>query len=268
MFVWELIVGMGIILIGGIANTQTNPEHVRSEVFIDRNDKQGISGKTEIAFAWGQLFEPPQDLLHGVINLKEAMNRWTDVATTLNEHLMLSDPGIMNLPFVFVTADRVFDLTETEKKNLRAYFENGGFMFLDNCQAASDFSASGASLRKILVDVITNARFAPVPDNHHLYHCFFDFDDGPPQGTEQNIQTWHSNIEGPVPRPETIVLPPQRLYLEGVWLDDDLVAVYSDKGYVVKWNDSSNNEPQLRMGVNLIVYALTKHNSIAKQINR
>jgi len=253
---------MVVVLIAPCAavRAQANPEHVRSEVSIDRSDKQNISGKTEIAFAWGEHFDPPQNLIHGVINLKEAMNRWTNVATTLNEHLLLSDPDIKNLPFVFVSTNKVFELTETEKRNLRAYFENGGFMFLDNCQAASDFSASGASLRKMLEDVVSDARFAPVPDSHHLYHCFFDFNDGPPQGTELgNVPLIpRSNTEIDLPRPETITLPPARYSLEGVWLDGDLVAVYSDKGYVVKWNDTSNNEPQLRMGVNLIVYALTR----------
>ena len=103
--VLQFIAGVGIIAICGAIHAQTNPEHVRSEVFIDRSDKKNISGRTEIAFAWGQLFDPPQNLLRGVINLKEAMNRWTEVVTTLNQHLLLSDPGIRDLPFIFVTAD-------------------------------------------------------------------------------------------------------------------------------------------------------------------
>ena len=60
-------------------------------------------------------------------------------------------------------------------------------MCLDNSQPQSELSASGASLRKMLVDVIPNARFAPIPDNHQIYHSFFDFDDGPPQGSEVNL---------------------------------------------------------------------------------
>ncbi|MFC1512283.1 DUF4159 domain-containing protein [Candidatus Latescibacterota bacterium] len=256
-----LLIGILFIAPGMTAYAQTNPEHVRSEVYIDRSDKQSISGITEIAFAWGQLFDPPQDLLRGVINLKEAMNRWTDVVTTLNQHLLLSDPGIRDLPFMFVTADKVFDLTEAEKRNLREYFSSGGFMFLDNSQPQSEFSASGASLRKMLEDVIPNALFAPIPDNHQIYHSFFDFDDGPPQGSEVNLHlsVGKSNSGDSVRiRAHRMTMNKQVLYLEGAWLEGDLVAVYSDKGYIVKWNDTSNNEPQLRMGVNLIIYALTR----------
>ena len=255
-----LIAGMLCVLTVEMTSAQTNPERVRSEVFIDQADKQNITGQTEIAFAWGELLDPPQNLIRGVINLKEAMNRWTEITTNINEHVLLSNPYIMNMPFIFVSTNRVFDLTETERKNLRAYFDNGGFMFLDNSQPVSDFSASGASLQKLLKDVIPNVRFAPVPNSHEIYHSFFDFDDGPPRGAELGLI--------PTRDPTMYVRSKERYFLEGAWRNDELVAVYSDKGYIVKWNDTSNNEPQLRMGVNLIVYALTKWDSIAKRSYR
>jgi hypothetical protein len=43
---------------------------------------------------------------------------------------------------------------------------------------------------------------------------------------------------------------------------------YADKGYIVKWNDQADNEPQLRFGVNLIVYALTRGNTSAERTFR
>ena len=57
----------------------------------------------------------------------------------------------------------------------------------------------------------------------------------------------------------------QVLYLEGIWLDERLVAIYSDKGYALKWKDYTNNEPQLRMGVNFVVFALTQQGGIAQR---
>ncbi|MCE5251874.1 hypothetical protein LLG96_16830, partial [bacterium] len=54
-------------------------------------------------------------------------------------------------------------------------------------------------------------------------------------------------------------------YLEGVWLGERLVAIYSDKGYAIKWKDLSNNEPQLKMGVNMVVFALTQVGGISVQ---
>ena len=229
-----------------------------SEVLIDRADKQNITGNTEIGFVWGQQLEPPQSLLRGVINLMEAMNTWTKVETSLDRHLQLSDKRIMNIPFIFVTADKQFELTQTEINNLREYIDNGGFIFADNAQPAGENSMSGAALKQMLKDVIPNARFEALQNSSEIYHSFFDFNDGPPLGAE---------LGASISNGETFISP-QRLYLEGVRYKGRLVAVYSDKGYIVKWADELGSDPQLRMGINLIVYALTQDGSIAKQTLR
>ena len=122
-------------------------------------------------------------------------------------------------------------------------------MVVDNADPLRENSKSGASLKQMLRDTIPNARFLPIPENHPLYHCFFDFNDGAPNGAE-------------IGRVGS-VLSKQRLYLEGVWYRGRLVAVYSDKGYIIKWNDNANNEPQLKIGVNMIVFALTQEGGIA-----
>ena len=53
--------------------------------------------------------------------------------------------------------------------------------------------------------------------------------------------------------------------LEGVYLGNRLVGLYSDKGYVHKWAENYGNEPQLRFGINVVVFALTQEGSIAQQ---
>ena len=55
------------------------------------------------------------------------------------------------------------------------------------------------------------------------------------------------------------------IFLEGIWIDDRLVAVYSDKGYAHKWKEFTNNTPQLRMGVNMVVYALTQNDGMTQK---
>jgi len=210
--------------------------------------KKDITGNLEIAFAWGQRFGPPRQYLRSIINLKEAMNRWTRINTKLVDHLRLDSPKLLKMPFVCVTTDRAFELTEQEKENVRKYLEGGGFMLLDNALASQDKSQVEASLRKMMRDVLgSKARFEPIPRNHDLYHCYFHFDDGPPQGSEVGASSINRKLQT---RPVH--------YLEGIWLGDRLVAVLSNKGYVVKWNDMTDNEPQLKMGVNMIVFALTQ----------
>ncbi|MFC1650745.1 DUF4159 domain-containing protein, partial [Candidatus Latescibacterota bacterium] len=185
---------------------------------------------------------------------KEAMNRYTQINTVLNRHLLLGSTQLLKMPFVFVTSKDNFNLTDTEKKNVRKFFDIGGFMVLDNPEPLSESSRGGASLKQMIRDTIPNARFQPIPKSHKLYSCFFDFTDGPPNGSE--IGTFSSG-----PRP---ILSKQRLYLEGVWYKGRLAAIYSDKGYIVKWNENSNNEPQLRIGVNMIVFALTQEGGMIR----
>ena len=227
-------------------------------IVIDPGNKQNITGYVQIATAWGEQLSPPFDLQRGIINLKEAMNRYTKIETRMDNHLLLSSARMLKMPFIFITTKDKFELTETEKANIKKYFDYGGFMLVDNAEPRGDHSRSGASLKQLLRDTIPNARFAPIPNSHPLYHCFFDFDDGPPNGAEIGLFGGDSDFSRR--------LISKRIYsLEGVWYKNRLVAVYSDKGYIIKWNDNSNNEPQLKIGVNFIVFALTQKGGIANK---
>ena len=248
---------------------QVHNEPPKALVVIDPANKKNIKGYIHIAFAWSEQLTPPQHLLRGLINLKTTLNRWTDINAVIDNHLYLSSPRLLKMPFVFITTDRAFELTDTEKINVKKYLENGGFLVLDNPAPLYEASQGGTSLKQMLREVLgSKARFVPIPNDHPLYHCFFDFDDGPPIGSEigfikvgQGTPLKNSELalHNGMIRQKDIIL------LEGVWIGDRLVAVYSDKGYVVRWKDNLNNEPQLRMGVNLLVYALTQKGGIAQQ---
>ena len=54
-------------------------------------------------------------------------------------------------------------------------------------------------------------------------------------------------------------------YLEGIWIGGRLAVVFSNKGYTVNWNEISGNDAQLKMGVNLMVFALTQPGGIASE---
>ncbi|MFC1489947.1 DUF4159 domain-containing protein [Candidatus Latescibacterota bacterium] len=221
-----------------------------AEIVVDPRNKINISGNLKIALAWGDLLRPPSNLTRGIINLKEAMNTYTKINTELEQHLLLGSNQLLTMPFVFVSSKDNFNLSEPEKQNIKKFFDLGGFMVLDNPEPVSDMSRGGASLKQMIRDSIPNARFQPIPNNHEIYHCFFDFTDGPPNGSEMGM-TGAGRSK-------------QVLYLEGVWYRGRLVAVYSDKGYIIKWNEDSGNEPQLKMGVNLIVYALTQEGGMVR----
>ena len=134
------------------------------------------------------------------------------------------------------------------------------FVLERNANATVEFSQAEASLRQIFRAALgAQGQFRPIPNSHPLYHTFYDFD-GPPVGSELGTPTdaeqWGVNYR---------ILPQHSYRLEGVFLGDRLVALYSDRGYVHKWAENYGNEPQLRFGINVVVFALTQEGSIAQQ---
>jgi hypothetical protein len=228
-----------------------------------------IRGFLHIPTVWGSQLSIPDDLKRTVIGLAEGMNRYLGIRAGASPHLYLSSDHIFRMPFLYITTGSAFELTPAERDNFARYLRNGGFAFLDNGTPAYDRSPAESSLRQMLRDALgCHARLEPIPPSHPIYHCFFEFPDGPPRGAENEPQIAHISGAAAEPAYATTLLNPVR-YLEGVFLDGELVAVYSNKGYSKKlsqrpfyseygWVYSLDNTPQLKMGVNLVVYALTR----------
>ena len=104
----------------------------------------------------------------------------------------------------------------------------------------------------------------PIQNSHPLYHCFFDFYDGPPIGTEVGWVT--TSHKGGFTQGGYESQPVENL--EGIWINNRLVAIYSDKRYCPTWEKDTDNEPQFKMSVNMVVFALIQEGLIAqKQID-
>jgi hypothetical protein len=236
----------------------------KAMVIQDPNDKQSIKGFVYISTAWGAQLRPPDTLKRSVINLVEAVNRYTNINAKVDTHLFLDSRKIFDTPFVYITTVDAFELTDIERKNFGDYLRKGGFAFVENGTPQYEYGQAEASLRQMLHDALgADAKFQPIPNDHPLYHCFFDFD-GPPQGSEVAMaSTTTTGAQGASAQNNT--MSRQVLYLEGIWLDNRLIAVYSDKGYCLKWALNTNNEPQLKMGVNAVVFALTQAGGISQQ---
>ncbi len=254
--------GCAFVEIGGDA---PSPSSSGAQAIANRD----ITGNIQIALAWGQRLTPPRDLSRAIVNLQNAIHKYTQLSVTLNDHLRLSSPSIMNMPFVYVTADTQFDLTPTEIENLRNYLSAGGFILLDNSMPQHEESPVEASMRKMARDILgSGARFRPLPNDHDIYRSYFNFD-GPPMGVENQTVTRSSipvvddngNPTGQMR--ENRAMPRRVPYLEGIQVGDHIGVVLANKGYGHKWTEFANNEPQLKMGVNFVVYALTMPGGVA-----
>ena len=250
-----------------ISLTDLDTGQFKAMIIQDPQDKQSIKGFIYISTLWGAQLEPAYP--RAVIKLSDAVNRYTSITSKVDKHLYIDSSRIFDSPFVFLCASKQFELTEIEAKNFGDYLLKGGFAVFDNGNPTVEFGAAEASLRMAFRAALgSKANFLPIPNNHPLYHCFFDFNDGPPQGSEaqNNTAQQRSNSgESVTFQSHRTTLTKQVLYLEGITIDNRLCAIYSDKGYAIKWDADTNNEPQLKIGVNMVVFALTQEGSIAQQ---
>ena len=213
-------------------------------------NKQDIQGFIYLALAVGEELDPPTP--RAIPQLARAVNKYTMINAKVEDRLPLDSRDLFKAPFVYITANKGFNLTAQEVRNVGEYMRMGGFVFAENGVPSLEYGPAEASLRKMFRDVLKkDARFQMLSYDHPIHHSFFDFDDGPPPGGEILSATGGSTIPSP--------------HLEGIFLEGRLVAVYSDKAYGKIWQREFENEPQLKMGLNLVVFALTQQGSIAQQ---
>ncbi|MDD5676978.1 MAG: von Willebrand factor type A domain-containing protein [Kiritimatiellae bacterium] len=87
-------------------------------------------------------------------------------------------------PFVYLTGDKDFHLTDQEVKNLRDYLMLGGAVWADNAESKKG-SSFDLALRREMKRVLPDRDFEDVPSNHELYNIFFDTPSLPKENSNQ-----------------------------------------------------------------------------------
>ncbi len=187
--------------------------------------------------------------------------------------LTLDSPKLMKCPLAVMTGhDRVLltanevrgnyrnKLTGQERQGLRRYLiESGGFLFFDECgHDVNLVNLVKAELRAALPE----HNLSWISNKHELYTCYYDLG-GPPPGAylfwrHGPRSTWIKNV---VSR-----------HLQGVFINDNLVAIISDRDYLCAARTKSRpgheskgqSSPSAYMFLtNVIVYSLT-HGGISE----
>jgi hypothetical protein len=154
------------------------------------------------------------------------------------EHVVrIMDATLFSFPFLFATGHGVIEFSSEERERLRQYLRQGGFLFINDSYGMEKHA------REAMARLFPERDLVDIPFEHELYHCFYDFPTGPPKIHE------HDNK------------PPRGL---GIIVDGRVVVyllIESDIGD--GWEDSQvhNNPPEkreeaMRMGVNILTYAL------------
>ena len=154
------------------------------------------------------------------------------------EFVEITDDKFFTYPFIFMTGHGNIVFTDFEAKRLRTYLENGGFLYADD-----DYGMDKAFRREIK-KIYPEQNLIEIPYSFGLYHCHFDFPNGPPKIHEHDGK------------------PAQGF---GLFHNGRLVLYYTyESNPSDGWNDPEvhgdtrqKHEDALRFGTNLIVWALT-----------
>lgn len=174
-----------------------------------------------------------------VPNLLAFLAKQTNISAAKDEvKLDLLSEELFAYPFVYMTGHGDIRLSDEEVLRLRTYLEQGGFLYADD-----DYGMDSAFRREIS-RVLPGRELVELPPSHGIFHCFFEFPNGLPKIHEHDGK------------------PPVAY---GVFHDGRLVVLYTYETNISDgWNDPSvHSDPEekrtaaLRMGVNIVVWALT-----------
>lgn len=110
-------------------------------------------------------------------NLLKALGERTSIPVAAEKEAVV-EPGaaaIFQYPFVFACGHGNIKFTDAEIRNLRLYFESGGFLWVDD-----DFGLD-ASFRREMKRVFPDAPLIELPFSHPIYHQLYDFPHGLPK---------------------------------------------------------------------------------------
>lgn len=172
-------------------------------------------------------------------NLLRAVRERTSVRTTERERVIrLTDPGLWTVPYLYMTGHGNVAFSPEDVRLLRRHLEQGGFLHAD------DNYGMDASFRREIAKVFPEQPLAEVAFDHPVYRVVYPFPAGAPKIHEHDG------------------LPAQGF---GLFVGGRLAVYYSYQSDLGDgWEDPDvHHDPEpvreqaLRMGVNLVVYAVS-----------
>ena len=185
-----------------------------------------------------------------IFGLTQAINRFTNMEAKIEKIMQLSSRRIFEMPVLYVVITRFFEPNKQETENLVKYVQNGGFLIVDNPEDPVLLRRYGLPRNPGVVKLFREAFgrravWRAIPQDHPIYHAFFDLEGSPSTCGVEETSPGHA--------------------WPGLFLDDRLAVVYMDGGYYGECWTSDFLNPQLRMALNMTVFALTQKGSIAQR---
>lgn len=172
------------------------------------------------------------------VNLFKRMSRELGIKCAYKEETVeLLDDALFNYPIAYIAGHGNIRFSDDEAGRLRSYLTSGGFLFAD------DDYGMDKSFRREMKKVFPELNFIELPFDHPIYHIHYQFSQGLPK--------IHEHDGG----------PPKGL---GLIYNGRLIVFYSFNTDIsdgcedieIHNDPPEKHEEALRMGVNILLYAL------------
>ncbi|HAA12887.1 MAG TPA: twin-arginine translocation pathway signal [Cytophagales bacterium] len=190
---------------------------------------------------WNTDQRMPSNLLHSLV-------QYTTIAVDTEEKVVpLASDELFQSPFCYLSGHKLVQFNAKERANFKKYVENGGFVFVDDCNHDID-GLFAKSFEAQMAEIFGPEALQKIPNDHELYSCFFEFEKGPP-ATSVELNGWGDDII--------------HKYLKAITVKNRIGVLYSNKDYGCEWDYDFRNKrwyktDNTRFGVNIVVHALTR----------
>lgn len=182
-------------------------------------------------------------------NLLNSLIEYTTIEVDTQEKIIrLSDKEMLSSPFCYLSGHKLVQFTRRERDNFEKYVNNGGFVFVDDCNHDID-GLFARSFERQIEDIFGKKALKKIPNNHEIYRAFFSFEDGPPT-TSIELNGWGDDLVHD--------------YLKAIEINRRIAVLYSNKDYGCEWDYDFRNkrwlmEDNTKFGVNIVVHAMTAY---------
>ncbi|MBM3400965.1 MAG: DUF4159 domain-containing protein [Nitrosomonadaceae bacterium] len=179
-------------------------------------------------------------------NLLNSLLEYTTIPINQEEKIVdLADNELFMYPFAYLSGHKLVQFNQREKSNFKKYVENGGFVFVDDCNHDID-GLFAKSFEAQMSSLFGPEALKKIPNNHEIYRSFFQFEKGPPT-TSFELNGWGDDLVHD--------------YLKAIEINGRIGVLYSNKDYGCEWDYDFRNkrfyaEDNTRFGVNIILYAM------------
>lgn len=179
-------------------------------------------------------------------NILNSLVEYTTIPIDEKERIIfLTDKNLFRSPICYLSGHKLVEFSSLERDNLHRYVQNGGFLFVDDCNHDID-GLFAKSFEQEIGRVFGQKALQKIPNTHPIYNSFFEFE-GPPT-TSFELNGWGDDLVHD--------------YLKAVTVNGRIGILYSNKDYGCEWDYDFRNkrwlaEDNTKFGVNIINYALT-----------